>query len=372
MNCKPNRWLAVAVLFLLSQSANAAASSVAASDSSNHGVILLYHHISTETPAITSISPQYFKQQIRYLADNDFRIWPLPKLVEALKRGETIPDKVVAITFDDNYQSVYHVAFPILKDRQWPFTVFVSTDSVDQKINLQANWDQVREMADYGATIANHSASHAHLLQRLSGETTHQWQQRVRQDIQKARRRIREETGQDHLIFAYPYGEFNSALAEIVEELGYTGIGQQSGPAGHGLYHNNASLALPRFPFAGDYSKLDDFALKVLTLPLPVAAATGEESPLTFRQTKPQLHLELAPGDYRTEALQCYGSGQGKLAIAWDGKFTLTITPKQAIPVGRSRYNCTMPTGLKNNGVTRYYWFSHPWIRFTESGGLID
>lgn len=357
------RALFCSVIFLLLAMPAGAATAVA-----DHGVIILYHHISKNTPFITSISPEDFEQQMQYLEDHAFRVWPLPKLVDALRNRREIPDKVVAITFDDNFRSVYQQAFPRLKERGWPFTIFVSTDAVDHDFNMQSSWAQLREMAKYGATIANHSADHAHLLQYLPGETQQAWETRVTRDIQQAQRRIREETGQQHHLFAYPYGEFNRPLAQLVQRLGYVGIGQQSGPVGY----DYPGLALPRFPFAGNYTALDDFALKVSTIPLPVASVSSEDSPLAYDDDRPSLTVTLAAGDYPARSLHCYGSGQGALKLQWLLHREVKISPRQPLPVGRSRYNCTLPTGLKTDGKMRYYWYSHPWIRFDKNKQLID
>ena len=120
----------------------------------NHAVILLYHHVANNTPSITSISPERFGEQLQYLADKQFQVWPLGKIIDHLQKRKAMPDKVVAITFDDSYQSVYDTAYPMLKKHQWPFTIFVSTDSIDGQYNSQTSWQQLRTMANNGATIA--------------------------------------------------------------------------------------------------------------------------------------------------------------------------------------------------------------------------
>ncbi len=326
----------------------------------NHAVILLYHHVATNTPAITSISPTVFEQQLQHLEDKQFTIWPLPKIIDYLKHKKTLPDKTVAITFDDNYQSVYTAAYPALKKRNWPFTIFVSTDAVDGRFNWQASWDQLRTMASNGATIANHSASHSHLLQRKKAESNTQWQQRIRTDINRAEHRIKQEIGYSHKLFAYPYGEYNAQLAALVEDLGYIGFGQQSGAIGE----NNYSLSAPRFAFAGKYTELDDFALKIMTLPLAIDGIKAQQNPLKHTMSQPKLTLTLKNSNLPSQSLQCFGSYQGKLQQQWQAETnnTVIISPNQDIPIGRSRYNCTLPAGQG-----RFYWFSHLWIRLDKN-----
>ena len=53
-----------------------------------------------------------------------------------------------------------------------------------------------------------------------------------RQDLQKAQQRLENELGSAIPYFAYPYGEYNTELAQSVAELGLTGMGQQSGAIG--------------------------------------------------------------------------------------------------------------------------------------------
>jgi len=65
-----------------------------------------------------------------YLASNDFQVWPLSQLIESLRNGNPLPDKVIAITFDDGYKSVYSNALPVMKKHGFPFTVFINTDLV--------------------------------------------------------------------------------------------------------------------------------------------------------------------------------------------------------------------------------------------------
>ena len=50
----------------------------------SNAVILLYHHVSDDTPAITSISPSRFEEQLNYLVDNNFTVLPLEQVVDHL------------------------------------------------------------------------------------------------------------------------------------------------------------------------------------------------------------------------------------------------------------------------------------------------
>lgn len=332
----------------------------------NHAVILLYHHVALETPTITSISPDNFAKQLEYLAQNNFQVWPLEKIIKHLQSKEAMPDKVVGISFDDGYESIYDHAFPLLKKYQYPFTIFVSTDAVDQQFKYQASWQQLRTMASNGATIANHSATHQHMLVKDENISDKQWLQQIQQDIEHAEQRIKEEIGYSKKLFAYPYGEYNQQLIKLIKRLGYTAFGQHSGPVGEHL----GFATIPRYPFAGEYSDLDDFALKLMTIPLPIKKVVSDDNPLAISNSKPGLTLSFHPEFNQQASLQCFGSLQGKINVEWLDKQLVKITPKNDIPTGRSRYNCTAKFNSGDN-ENRYYWYSKPWVKWGEDNSWL-
>ncbi len=330
--------------------------SVAENPLPRHGVVLMYHHFGDSRHPSTNIRLEQFEAHLDHLETGGYRVWPLARLTRRLKSGQSIPDRVVAITVDDAYRSVYTEAYPRLKARGWPFTVFVASDGVDRHFQAYMNWDQLREMAANGATIANHSASHDHLTDRHPDETESAWTTRVRADIEQDQRRLTEELGTAPMLFAYPYGEYGPALLDLVTELGYTGFGQQSGAIGE----DSDFAALPRFPLSERYGTLDAFRTKVATLPFPIRAVSPRSPILADADTVPKLTLRLAPTDARLDQLTCFSQGMGRAAVSWqnraDRRFSVMAErPQQG---RRSRYNCTAPS--PHSG--RYYWYSHPWL----------
>ncbi|MGK0440494.1 MAG: peptidoglycan/xylan/chitin deacetylase (PgdA/CDA1 family) [Pseudohongiellaceae bacterium] len=326
-----------------------------------NAVVLTYHHVANDTPAITSISPQNFEQQLQYIESKQFNVWPLPKIISALQQRQAIPPKVIAITFDDAYLSIFEHAYPLLKKRNYPFTIFVTTDSVDNQYNHQLSWPKLLEMSKNGATIANHTVNHPHMLKRLDDETTAQWQQRMRDEIIQAQQRIDEEiTSQDKpQLFAYPYGEHNDALKKLVKDLGYVAFGQQSGAIGSMI---NRQI-LPRFPISGNYTDLTDFSLKINTLALPAKEIAASDNPITADNAKPMVKLAFTR-EINRHLFKCYGPG-GALNIDWQGNIA-TIHAADPIPAGRSRYNCTLPTT-----DDRFYWYSKAWVRLKDNGDWV-
>jgi biofilm PGA synthesis lipoprotein PgaB len=138
--------------------------------SAEHATIVLYHHISETTPPSTSVPPARFREHLDHLRDNGFHVMALPELLTALQTRQQVPDKTVAITFDDGYISIYDTAFPMLQEYGFPFSVFINTQPHDDNQSGYMSWAQIREMSDAGVTIANHMENHPHMVDALPGE----------------------------------------------------------------------------------------------------------------------------------------------------------------------------------------------------------
>ena len=320
-------------------------------------VVLQYHHVDVGTPSITSISPTDFAAHLQYLDDKNFSILPLNEINEALKNRKELPDKVVAITFDDAYLSIYTEAYPLLRLKNIPFTIFVATDLVGSS-RRYLTWQQLAEMSEHGALVANHTQSHLHLLRLLDGESHDEWRLRIRQEITGAQQEIEKRLGELPKLFAYPYGEYSLSILALVADLGYTGFGQQSGAMGA----DSNFLALPRFPMDGIYADLESFKTKSNTLVMPIHPI-NIESVLEPGHFRPELKLNFTEGNWRTAELTCYGPG-GKMNIDAINTTTFRVRPIADVPVGRTRYNCTMPSSQPE----RYFWYSQPWIRKKDDG----
>ena len=331
---------------------------------SKAAVVLQYHHVDDNTPYATSISPSIFIQHMQYLADNNFRVLPLPQLIELLKNGESLNDKNIAITFDDGYKSVYRSALPVLQKHGFPFTIFINPSLVDG--NLFMSWDELRESTKHGGIIANHTVSHPHLVRYLDGESHQQWKERIKYEIAEAEKIIRKQIGHSPKLLAYPYGEFNNDSKSIAENLNLVAFAQHSG-----AFDENVDWqAVPRFAFGGQYVGMDSFVDKVNSLPMQLEEVIVfdengqrlDEALLPMNSTKPKLTLKLK-SIATAQQIQCYASSIGRIDIKVNSN-TVTTQLKDNLPIGRSRINCTAPSQQRG----RFYWYSQLFLRKKEDG----
>ncbi len=95
------------------------------------GVVLLYHRVggAGPDPHRINLGLAAFEQQMTWLA-SDCAVLPLRELVDGANR-RTLPDRAVALTFDDGYLDTLTNAMPILSRHGLPATCFVATEGLD-------------------------------------------------------------------------------------------------------------------------------------------------------------------------------------------------------------------------------------------------
>lgn len=320
----------------------------------DNAVVLLYHHVSSSTPASTSVTPEVFEQHLQYLAQRH-NVISLEQAVDALQHKKLLPERAVVITFDDGYRNIHDNAHPILAKYGMPYTVFITPQLIGKQKN-QLTWQQISEMEKKGARFANHTSFHRHLLERRTGQSQSEWLAGIEQDIDQSEAVLKKKLGYSTGYLAYPYGEFNRDIQGLITRLGMVGFGQHSGA----IYSGSDFSALPRFPAAGIYANLDTLKVKIDSLALPLVHTTDVQAPGDFS-------FAFAGSDVQDGQLKCYFSNR-VLPLSVDQQ-AVKVTLTQQVPTGRSRVNCTAPSIAQ---PSRYYWFSQPWFVPREDGTYPD
>ncbi|TLU64623.1 polysaccharide deacetylase [Thalassotalea litorea] len=328
-------------------------------------VILVYHHVSSETPASTSLSAEQFKKHLTYLRDNGFTVMALNDLIDSLKAGKTIVDKAVVITFDDGYTDIFEQAHPMLKLFDYPYTLFINPGKVAKNKSGYLTWAQLKAMADDGVLIANHGLHHDSLIKTPEGMSQEQWAAQKIAELQQSEQILADQLGQSWKYFALPYGEYTADIQQKLQDLNYVVFTQQSGAVGL----DTDLTAIPRFPASQPYDKIKPLATKLKSLPFDVAASSQRSNTIVDANTPPEQldkHIKIKVKDFYASQLNCFVSGQGRVDVNWAAdKSSFDLQIKAPLDIGRVRANCTAPS-IANPG--RYYWYSRPWFVKTDDG----
>lgn len=181
--------------------------------------ILTYHSLDS-SGSVISTAPEKFRQQMKNLSDASFKVVALRELVSRIREKRELPARSVAITFDDGFQSVYDVALPVLKDYDYPATVFLVTSfcGKNNRWNGQPDsipsfdlltWDQISKMKEQQIEFGVHTATHPDLTKLSASQ--------ISEEIVGARQTVEDHTGEREIPFAYPYGKECDAARVLVE-----------------------------------------------------------------------------------------------------------------------------------------------------------
>jgi len=214
--------------------------------------ILMYHSVSGEQDRRsipyyqTNTYPSVFEEHIRFLVADGYKPCWLEDIFNNGLKG--FCGKPIAITFDDGYQDIYSIVYPILRKFNIPATVFLPTGYIGSsrmsfKDRPCLDWNEIRELSKNGFSFGSHS--HSHL--ELNSLTLRQ----LEEELRASKEIIEREIGTPVRSFSYPYAfpeadeEFVRLLRSTLAKTGYrTGVTTKIGCCGPGA----DPLTLKRIP----------------------------------------------------------------------------------------------------------------------------
>jgi peptidoglycan/xylan/chitin deacetylase (PgdA/CDA1 family) len=307
-------------------------------------VIFMYQRIGED--ADSDISTEQFKQHLDELKTDGYAVWPLAKIIDAVKKGDPLPPKTVGITFEGAYTATLANAEPLLEEDQMPFTVFFAADAADTTDGDHMTWDQIKKLSKNDlVSFGILPPSYDHLV-NLTPEQSAAL-------INRAVSRYRDTMKEEPLFFAYPYGEISNALKKQVAGYKFkAAFGQQSGV----VYKDSDFAALPRFTMTDEYGDFDRFLLTAHALPLPVSDVVPDDKDITTNP--PLIGFTVSPEIHNLGKLACFASGiEGKLPLTHIGN-RIEIRPAQPFTDRITRINCTLPNDTFTPGEAQNWrWF---------------
>ena len=179
----------------------------------NRGIcILAYHCIGYEKNNGLKVPEQQFRQQMKYIKDNNYTTITLQQLYEFILENKPVPQKSVVITFDDGYVDNYQYAYPILKEFNLNATVFVITKTIDKRKNYLTS-NQLKELQSNGIDIQSHTLDHEEL-------TTLSYEKQLN-TLKESKKNLENILGKKVNYIAYPYAKYNDNTIKAAKDAGY-------------------------------------------------------------------------------------------------------------------------------------------------------
>ena len=188
------------------------------------GQVLMLHRVvenigtQPEAPRL-EVTLDYFANYLDTLRVKGIDFIGIGQVAERLKIRSR--KQFVCVTFDDGYLDTFEHAYPVLKEQQIPFCVYMTCDFY--RGDARPHWNPKAEMMnveqlvalanDPLCTIGAHTCSHPH-LSRLSFDEQ-------RREIEDCKTDLEKIIGKSVRHFAYPYGDYNQETLQIVRDIGF-------------------------------------------------------------------------------------------------------------------------------------------------------
>lgn len=348
MYCKS---LLVSLLLLATISGGAKADAIP--EDSNSAVVYAYFRVGDDDRPVPGISTADFQSQIDEImdVDNQYNLVSIDTILRAQDSNSPLLPRTIAMSFEGSDSSFLHNAYPILKDNNIPFTLFISPGVIDQAEKSGdtsiLSWNDVRTIAKSNlATISMTSYSYTHIDDKDAGA--------LAADINRARERFRTELQTEPRYFSYPYGETTQSYLSVIAKQGFAAsFGQQSGAIGK----SSPRTVLPRFTVVDSFADLERFRMTAMSLPFPFSDIEPPTSVVATNPPHPGFTVSSEISDADLKKMKCFASGIDKLDIQKIGNRHFEIRFSNSFEDSKGRLNCTVPAApLDGTDEPRWRW----------------
>ena len=315
-------------------------SSSYASNIKNSAVVFMYHKFGISKYPSTSVTLNQLDEHIKEFSKEKYSIKPIEYIMDTIINDGDLPENTIGISVDDADKSFYETAWPKFKKNGIPVTLFVNTSTIHENNKNYLNWDQIRQLRDEGVDIGAHSHSHYHMSDLSIDE--------VINEIEISNNIFLNELGSIPPLFAYPYGETNEEIINVIKNYKFkVAFGQHSGV----INETSNFYYLPRFSLNERYGEIDrvKFAANAKGLGLYDFIPKNP----TIKNNPPFIGFSLLD-EKLVSSIDCFvfdSKGQVDKEIF---KFNerIEIRLKRKLNKGRSRINCTAKS---KDGFWRWY-----------------
>ena len=302
----------------------------------------MYHKFGVSKYPSTSVTIDQFDNHLKELSKTKYSVEPVEFIIDTIINDGDLPENTIGISIDDADKSFYEVGWPKFKEMGFPVTLFVNTSTIHENNKNYLNWDQIRELVNEGVSIGAHSHSHYHMSDLSIDE--------VKDEIEISNNIFLRELGSIPSLFAYPYGETNEEIINLLKEYKFkVAFGQHSGVINEtsNLYY------LPRFSLNERYAEIDRVKFAANAKGLGVYDFIPTDP--TLSENPPYIGFSLLD-EKLIPSIDCFvfdSKGQVEKELF---KFNerIEIRLKRKLTKGRSRVNCTAK-GIDN----KWRWFGH-------------
>ena len=166
-----------------------------------------------------------FAGQMRMLKRVGYQPISFEVLAAARAGAGTLPRRPVLLTFDDGYANLKTNVHPLLKELDFPYTVFLVSERVGKtndwvipdgyEATPLLTWAEIATMqGGGGVSFEAHTATHPKLAEIGAAD--------ARRELADSKDALEQKLGTQIKTLCYPYGSVSEAVQDMAGEIGYT------------------------------------------------------------------------------------------------------------------------------------------------------
>ena len=302
----------------------------------------MYHKFGIDKYPSTSVTLSQLDTHIDEFSKEKYSIKPIEFIIDTILNDGILSENTIGISVDDADKSFYEIAWPKFKQYKIPVTLFVNTSTIHENNKNYLNWDQIRQLKSEGVSIGAHSHSHYHMSDLSVDE--------VKNEIEISNNIFLRELGEIPSLFAYPYGEANQKIIDLLKDYKFkVAFGQHSGV----INETSNFYYLPRFSLNERYGEIDRVKFAANAKGLGIYDFIPSDP--TIYDNPPFIGFSLLD-EKLVPSIDCFVfDSKGEVAkeiFKFNERIEIRLNRK--LTKGRSRMNCT---AKGSDGLWR--WFGH-------------
>lgn len=201
--------------------------------------IIMYHHISTDNKKCGKyvIALKELEEDLKYIKGKGYKTVTIKDLIDYTEGKTELPEKIVLITFDDGFKSVYKYALPLFEKYEMNAVASAVgiiteqyTQNGDNNINYSyMTWDELSELdkspffevQNHSYNLHRNGTNERKGLSRMNGENVDTYRKVLTEDLTKMQDELLYNSNINAVCAVYPYGVYSSSTLDIIKSLGF-------------------------------------------------------------------------------------------------------------------------------------------------------
>ncbi len=201
--------------------------------------IVMYHHVTQKDSRKGKyvVKDSELKDDLDYIKKSGYTCVTVNDLIDYINGKKNLPKKIIMITFDDGFESIYQIVWPLLKERSMK-AVISPIGSVTQEFSKNGDknvnyaymsWNELRELEESDEFEVQNHTYNMHKtdngsrkgLSRMKGESQDAYSDALTEDLTKMQKLLQSKSNINANAIVFPYGLYSKSTMQIIKKLGF-------------------------------------------------------------------------------------------------------------------------------------------------------